>query len=135
MSPYCLLQEYLDQDAWKIFVACIFCNLTSRKVAEPIFWKVLKKWPTAKDMSTADINELKAEIKDLGLVERRSKALKHMSYDYIRKDWKENPTALYGIGKYGSDAYYLFCTEKWRHVQPKDYALKLYKDWLNKNFK
>ena len=45
---------------------------------------------------------------------------------------KDNPTSLYGIGKYGSDAYYLFCTDEWEHVKPKDYALKLYQEWLFK---
>ena len=48
-----LLQEQLNADPWKIFVCCIFCNMTSRKTAEPYFWKVLDHYPTPKDLSEA----------------------------------------------------------------------------------
>mgnify|MGYP003137046820 CR=1 FL=1 len=130
MSPHKLLQEYLESDPWKIFVACIFCNLTSRKTAEPHFWKTINRWKTPQQLASADDNELKQILKNIGLTERRCKALKAMSHDYINKDWKDDPSKLYGIGKYGSDAYYLFCTDKWTIVEPKDYALKLYKQWL-----
>ena len=127
-----LLQEQLNADPWKIFVCCIFCNMTSRKTAEPYFWRVLARYPTPKELSEADTEELKCMIKDIGLTQRRTKALKKMSYDYLNKEWQDNPANLYGIGKYGSDAYYLFCTDKWGSVKPKDYALKLYQDWLLK---
>jgi methyl-CpG-binding domain protein 4 len=106
--------------------------MTSRKTAEPYFWKVLERYPTPAALASADFNELKNMIKDIGLIQRRTKALKKMSYDYINKDWKVNPVLLYGIGKYGSDAYYLFCTDEWEKVKPKDYALKLYQEWLFK---
>lgn len=127
-----LLQEQLEADPWKIFICCIFCNMTSRKTAEHYFWKALKRYPTPESMATANFNELKNIIKDIGLIQRRTKALKNMSYDYLNKDWRDDPTKLYGIGKYGSDAYYLFCTDKWESVKPKDYALKLYQEWLFK---
>ena len=127
-----LLQDQLNADPWNISFCCIFCNMTSRKTAEPYFWKVLERYPTPKDMACADFNELKNMIKDIGLIQRRTKALKKMSYDYINIDWKDNPAKLYGIGKYGSDAYYLFCTDEWESVKPKDYALKLYQEWLFK---
>ena len=130
MSPYGLLQEELESDPWKIFVCCIFCNLTKRRSAEPFFWKVLDKWPNAYALSTADRNELKCLIEPLGLSERRSKALIRMSYEYNRLDWKTNPAALYGIGKYGSDAYHMFCTDKWKDLQPTDGALKNYLKYL-----
>ena len=54
MSPYGLLQEQLSQDPWKIFVCCIFCNLTKRVQAEPYFWEVLKRWPTPQKLSSAN---------------------------------------------------------------------------------
>ena len=130
MSPHILLQELLNNDPWKIFVCCIFCNLTSRKTAEPYFWEVLEKWPTPEALKDANDNELKEIIRNIGLTQRRTKALKQMSYDYLNKDWQVNPASLYGIGKYGSDAYYLFCTNEWEKVKPKDYALKLYQEWL-----
>ena len=134
MSPYGLLQEQLEKDPWKIFVCCIFCNLTRRVQAEPIFWKVLKKWPTPLALANANRNELIELIAPLGLSGKRYKALKQMSYDYIHKDWKSEPKKLYGIGKYGSDAYKIFCTDSWKDVKPKDGALINYHAWLTNKF-
>tara|TARA_B100000287_G_C20397041_1_gene688071 strand:+ start:45 stop:455 length:411 start_codon:yes stop_codon:yes gene_type:complete len=133
MSPYGLLQEQLNKDPWKIFVCCIFCNLTKRFSAEPIFWEVLKRWPTPLKLSDADINELIELIKPLGLSKRRANALKRMSYEYTHKDWRSSPRSLYGIGKYAEDAYYLFCTDNWHKLEPKDGALVNYYNWKIKN--
>mgnify|MGYP001243847354 CR=1 FL=1 len=132
-SPYTLLQEKLWQDPWKIFVCCIFCNLTKRLTAEPYFWEVLKRWPTPEDLAKADYNNLVKLIQPLGLSKKRAKALKKMSYDYLSKDWQGDATNLYGIGKYGSDAYRIFCKGEWKTVQPKDGALVNYVNWLRSN--
>ena len=134
MSPYGLLQEEINSDPWLVFVCCIFCNLTKRVQAEPYFWKVLERWPKPKDLSQADIDELSGLISPLGLSHRRAKALKRMSSDFISLNWKEDPTSLYGIGKYGSDAYKIFCTNNWKEVTPKDGALVNYHNWLFKKF-
>ena len=133
MSPYTLLQEELNRDPWKIFVCCIFCNLTKRRTSEPYFWKFLKKWPTPQLASKLDEEELKSLIKPLGLVDRRSKALKKMSIDYLEKDWNDDATKLYGIGKYGSDAYRIFVKDEWKLVKPTDGALKNYVKWKKEN--
>jgi len=130
MSPHGLLQEQLDQDPWKIFVCCIFCNLTRRVQAEPYFWEVLKRWPTPEKLAAADTAELVSLIQPLGLSQRRAKTLKRMSHEYTHKQWRDDPKALYGIGKYGADAYEIFCTPNWRDVQPKDSALVNYHNWL-----
>ena len=125
-----LLQEQLNADPWKIFVCCIFCNLTKRNTSEPYFWKFLEKWPTPEAASVLSEKELKSLIKPLGLVDRRAKALKQMSIDYLEKDWKSDATKLFGIGKYGSDAYRIFVKNEWKLVAPTDSALKNYKSWL-----
>jgi len=129
-SPYTLLQEQIYDDPWKIFVCCIFCNLTKRMTAEPYFWETIKRWPTPQALSNANEKELIELISPLGLSERRSKALKRMSNDFINKDWKDNPDTLYGIGKYASDAYRIFCLGDWRSVEPKDGALVNYHNYL-----
>ncbi len=131
-SPHRLLQEQLWDNPWKIFVCCIFCNLTKRVQAEPYFWKVLKRWPHPEHLAKADFFELVELIKPLGLSHRRAKALKQMSYDYTHKKWRDDPTTLYGIGKYGSDAYMIFCEGKWKETEPKDGALVNYRNWLLK---
>jgi len=129
-SPYDLLQEQLYQDPWKIFVCCIFCNLTKRRTAEPYFWKFLKRWTTPEEASLANESEIATLIKNLGLSKRRAKALKRMSYEYTHKEWKNDATALYGIGKYASDAYQIFCVGNWEEIQPKDGALINYHNYL-----
>ena len=132
-SPYTLLQEDLNSDSWKIFVCCIFCNLTKRLSAEPYFWEVLRRWPTPSDLASASEEELVALIQPLGLSQRRAKALKKMSYEFIHKDWKDDPTKLYGIGKYASDAYQIFVLNEWKNVHPTDGALVNYVKWRREN--
>ena len=61
-----------------------------------------------------DFFELVDLIKHLGLSHRRAKTLKKMSYDYKHKDWKDDPMVLYGIGKYASDAYWIYCMGRWK---------------------
>ena len=129
-SPYDLLQEQIYDDPWKIFVCCIFCNLTKRRTSEPYFWETIKRWPTPKALSNADEQELLNLIAPLGLSERRMRALKRMSDDYINLDWKDDPKCLYGIGKYASDAYQIFCAGDWQNVEPKDGALVNYHNYL-----
>ncbi len=132
-SPYTLLQEELEGDPWKIFVCCIFCNLTKRRTAEPYFWEVLNRWPNPKSLSEANLNDLINLIAPLGLSQRRAKALKTMSLGYTHNSWQDDPTSLYGIGKYAHDAYRIFCLNEWRDVEPKDGALVNYVNWRKKN--
>jgi len=130
-SPYNLIQEHLWEDPWKIFVACIFCNLTKRVQSEPYMWKFFNKWPTPEKASSADPEEIREMIAPLGLSRRRSVSLVRMSNDYLQKDWKDKPEVLYGVGKYASDAYRIFCKGEWQEVEPKDHALNDYHAWLS----
>jgi methyl-CpG-binding domain protein 4 len=129
-SPYNLIQEQLWEDPWKIFVVCIFCNLTKRVQAEPYFWECMRRWPKPSDMASANPSEIEEIIQPLGLSKRRSKALVQMSNDYMQKDWSDKPEVLYGIGKYASDAYRIFCKGEWKDVTPRDHALNDYHSWL-----
>ncbi|HCT53466.1 MAG TPA: hypothetical protein DF712_13515 [Balneola sp.] len=133
-SPYNLLQEQLYKNPWKVFVCCIFCNLTRRKQAEPYFWLFLRIYPTPQAAAMANVEELADMIQPLGLSSRRAKTLIEMSRDYILKDWSNDATKLYGIGKYGSDAYQIFCTNSWRSATPKDGALVNYHKWCLENY-
>ena len=133
-SPHKLLQEDVCKDPWKVFVCCIFCNLTRRVQAEPYFWLFLKIYPTPQAAAMASVEELADMLHPLGLAERRSKALINMSRDFIQKDWKSDPTTLYGIGKYGSDSYQIFCVGNWRGVEPGDHALNDYYNFLKSKF-
>ena len=132
-SPYKLIQEDLYEDPWKVLVACVFCNLTRRNTAEPLLWEFFSDYPTPFAASSADIKQLENLLKPIGLSSRRAKTLKKMSSEYITIDWKE-PIDLYGIGKYGNDAWKIFCTNDWKSVTPKDHALKWYHTWFLENF-
>ena len=129
-SPYNLLQEKLYDNPWKVFVCCIFCNLTRRLTAEPYFWLFLRVYPTPQAAAMANIDELSDMLSPLGLSARRAKALIRMSTDYIQKDWSGDPTVLYGVGKYAADAYKIFCEGKWQVTDPKDGALINYRNYL-----
>ena len=87
-------------------------------------------FPTPAAASTADTDEIAEMIQPLGLSQRRSKALVRMSNDYLRKDWRDSPESLYGIGKYASDAYRIFCLGEWKDVSPRDGALVNYHQYL-----
>jgi methyl-CpG-binding domain protein 4 len=132
-SPYNLIQERLYHDPWKVLVACIFCNLTKRFQAEPIIDEFFERWPNPRVASIADVEELEDLLKPLGLSKKRAIALTRMSKEFLGKNWKE-PIELYGIGKYGNDAWKIFCTESWKDVKPKDHALVWYHEWINENY-
>ena len=133
-SPYNLIQEQLWHDPWKIFVACIFCNLTKRVDAEPYMWKFFDKYPDAESAAAANQKDIQNMIQPLGLSERRSKALVRMSDGYLKDNWRDTPDVLYGIGKYASDAYQIFCLGNWRDVEPKDHALNDYHRFLKDSY-
>jgi methyl-CpG-binding domain protein 4 len=97
-------------------------------------WKFFKKYPTPDTAAQAKIDEVEDMIQPLGLSKRRSKALIQMSNDYIIKDWKKDPKQLYGIGKYASDSYQIFCVGEWRNVEPRDGALVNYHNFLKNIF-
>lgn len=130
-SPYNLIQEHVQHDPWRVFVVCIFCNLTKRVDAEPLMWKFFERWPTASAASLANVDDVRHLIKDLGLGERRSKTLVKMSQDYLAWD-RQEPKDLYGIGDYACAAYKIFCEHAWSQIpEPKDGALKNYWRWVN----
>jgi len=132
-SPFDLIQEHLYQNPWRLLVACVFCNLTKRRQAEPYIWKFFECYPTPQDASSANIEDIKDMIGPLGLSERRANTLVKMSRQYLDKSWSE-PIELYGIGKYANDAWKIFCTSGWKSVKPKDHALSWYHDWLVENY-
>jgi len=132
-SPYNLIQEHLYQDPWKIFVACVFCNLTKRVQAEPVLWEFFDRYPTPERAADANHDDVRSLIQPLGLSDKRSKTLIKLSDQYSKGLWTK-PGDLYGVGKYASDAYYIFCVGNWRDIEPKDHALNDYHNFLKEKF-
>jgi methyl-CpG-binding domain protein 4 len=97
-------------------------------------WDFFSKYPDAQSASQADPKDIEEMIQPLGLSRRRSVSLVRMSNDYLLKEWKDQPDVLYGIGKYASDAYLIFCMGQWRDVEPKDGALVNYHNFLKEKY-
>ncbi|XP_074735005.1 methyl-CpG-binding domain protein 4 isoform X2 [Strix uralensis] len=131
-SPFNLIQETLFHDPWKLLIATIFLNKTSGKMAIPVLWEFLKKYPSPEIARTADWKEMSELLKPLGLYELRAKTIIKFSGEYLSKRWKY-PIELHGIGKYGNDSYRIFCVNEWKEVQPQDHKLNMYHAWLWEN--
>jgi hypothetical protein len=63
--------------------------------------------PDAQSAASADPSVLEAIIQPLGFHRFRARAIVAMSADYLRP-WSR-PSELRFIGKYASDAYFIFC--------------------------
>ncbi|KAM6059909.1 methyl-CpG-binding domain protein 4 isoform 2-T3 [Theristicus caerulescens] len=131
-SPFNLVQETLFHDPWKLLIATIFLNKTSGKMAIPVLWEFLKKYPSPEITRTADWKEMSELLRPLGLYELRAKTIIKFSDEYLSKQWKY-PIELHGIGKYGNDSYRIFCVNEWKEVQPQDHKLNVYHAWLWEN--
>ncbi|XP_050004598.1 methyl-CpG-binding domain protein 4 isoform X5 [Alexandromys fortis] len=116
-SPFNLVQETLFHDPWKLLIATIFLNRTSGKMAIPVLWEFLEKYPSAEVARTADWRDVSELLKPLGLYDLRAKTIVKFSDEYLTKQWRY-PIELHGIGKYGNDSYRIFCVNEWKQVSP-----------------
>lgn len=131
-SPFNLVQETLFHDPWKLLISTIFLNRTSGKMAIPVLWEFLEKYPSAEVARTADWRDVSELLKPLGLYDLRAKTIIKFSDEYLTKQWRY-PIELHGIGKYGNDSYRIFCVNEWKQVHPEDHKLNKYHDWLWEN--
>ncbi|XP_048343931.1 methyl-CpG-binding domain protein 4 isoform X2 [Sphaerodactylus townsendi] len=106
--------------------------LKEGKMAIPVLWDFLQKYPSPKAARTANCKEMSELLKPLGLYELRAKTIIKFSDEYLTKQWKY-PIELHGIGKYGNDSYRMFCVNEWKEVQPQDHKLNDYHAWLWEN--
>ena len=127
-SPWGLIQEDLWPDAWRILIACMCLNCTTRKQAEKILPSLYKKWPTAMAMAAASPKDVEALISPLGFGNRRSHSMIKMSKAYIKPGWR-HAKELPGIGNYAAAAWEIFCLGRLPPEAPKDHALVAYYKW------
>ena len=128
-SPVGMLQEDLWPNEWKILVACLLHNLTTRKQVDKVYKHLFNEYPTPESMKKANEEELQTLIRPLGMWRRRAKSLIRFSAEFLEKDWK-NANELYGCGKYADDCYRIFCLGEWEDVVPNDRSLTRYHQWL-----
>ncbi len=127
-SPYGLIQEDLWPNEFKILVACMLLNCTTRKQVEKVVPTLFRLWPDATAMAAADPQKLSEVIAPLGFKNRRASNLIKMSKHYLAKDWK-HVKELPGIGDYAAGAWEIFCRQSIPQACPPDHALKYYYDW------
>lgn len=128
-SPIGMLQEDLWPDTWKILVACILHNQTSRKQVDKVYPELFSRYPDASHMADADTEALASILRPLGLYNRRANSLKVFSHQYSSTEWKK-PSELYACGKYADECYEVFCTGNWKTIKTNDGSLKRYVSWL-----
>jgi methyl-CpG-binding domain protein 4 len=128
-SPIGMLQEDLWPDVWKILVACILHNQTSRKQVDKVYPNLFKLYPNATVMASADVETLADLLRPLGLYNRRARSLKRFSSEYSDMNWKA-PSELFACGKYADDCFNVFCSGDWKNVNTDDGSLKRYVAWL-----
>ncbi|PBK77213.1 hypothetical protein ARMSODRAFT_1012394 [Armillaria solidipes] len=78
-----LIQELVAHDPWKLIVAVTLLNKTSGKLAIPVFWELVDRWPTALSLSQASDEDLVSLIRPLGTQTVRAKRLIEMSKSYL----------------------------------------------------
>eukprot|EP00210_Caulerpa_lentillifera_P009371 g8934.t1 len=108
LSPYGLLEEELYADPWKLLVGCMLLNKTAGVQVRRVIWKFFAKWPDARSAMEAESEHIAKVIEPLGLGKKRAGYIKKFSQEYLQKRWRD-PRDLTGLGKYASDAYFIFC--------------------------
>lgn len=112
--PNSLIQEMLWQDPWQVLVACLLLNRTSGVQVRTVIFDLFAQWPTPSLLSQAD-DRLEKLIQPLGIYKRRAVTLRQFSRDYLTLPW-EDPCELRGVGRYGHDAWLVFCKGEWKEV-------------------
>ena len=64
--------------------------------------------PTPEAACAASPDALEATIHSLGFHRSRARSIGAMSHDYLHTAWSR-PSQLRFVGKYASDAYFIFC--------------------------
>jgi len=115
-------------------------NKTAGRVAVPIFWTLMTRWPTPELLAEADRAELEDCIRCLGLQSIRARRLIALSAAYLEQAQPktEHPrhppmdiSHLPGSGPYALDSYRIYCggPDAWRTVMPHDKELIRFIKW------
>ncbi|XP_031330374.1 methyl-CpG-binding domain protein 4-like isoform X2 [Photinus pyralis] len=132
-SPHNLVEESLYRNPWSLLVATIFLNKTSCMAAKPNLDAFLEDFRNPHEVIGRRPSDLEPYFVNIGLPKRRAHQVWRMSHDYVHKEWR-HVRELYGIGKYGDDAYRIFVLGD-LDVEPTDRFLRVYRDWARMHLK
>jgi methyl-CpG-binding domain protein 4 len=135
-SPFGLLEEiFIDEfpknkslNSWKMLVACILLNHTTRQQVDTVLVNLLAAYPTPEALANARTEDLECILKPAGIYRRRALTLKTFSEQFLG-NWS-SLLDLHGVGKYAFDAWRLFFKGQCDDVEPFDGALISYKQWV-----
>jgi len=117
-----MVQEQVST-RWQHMVGVIMLNQTGRKPVKWVLPEFLSRWPDAESYLDSTPEEVIEVIRPLGFYNRRERAIRGMSRDYLTWDGKD-ATMLYGIGQYGSESYRIFWLDE--RFEPQDKELRRY---------
>ncbi|KAG0698947.1 hypothetical protein DFH29DRAFT_939132 [Suillus ampliporus] len=78
-----LIQDAVSDNPWQLLIAVKLLNVTTGRYAIPVFWKLMNRWTTPREMIEADNDELVNILRPLGLYNKRAAWLKEMSQRYL----------------------------------------------------
>ncbi|CAH2052029.1 unnamed protein product, partial [Iphiclides podalirius] len=128
-SPHYVIEEEFSRNPWAMLIATIFLTKTSGKTARRYIKSFFEEYPTPYDVLSDCPTSLERFFENLGL-RKRGHMIWKLSYQFVSSKWRR-ASDLCGIGKYGEDAYRIFCLGH-TDVNPGDRYLKLYLDWLTR---
>ncbi|KAF9532063.1 DNA glycosylase [Crepidotus variabilis] len=79
-----LIQEKVANDPWKLLIAVTLLNKTTGKLAIPVFWRLIERWPTPLLLSQVNPEELVDLIRPLGTQTIRTNRLIDLSKAYMQ---------------------------------------------------
>ena len=134
-SPHHLIEEWLWHQPWQLLVACILLNKTTgiQVLNHQVLPRIISRWPHPSCLANADIDELEAVLRPLGLYRNRARSLRRFSAEYMFTDW-DFPIELHGIGRYADDAYRIFCLGLVEDTNPADKELRKYVNWYRAKY-
>jgi hypothetical protein len=119
-----------------MLMVCFMLNQTSHKQVDQIRDNFFNKFPNAESLISANEAEIAQEIKILGFYNKRAKAWKEFSLQWISAVEKYGGTEIpvrelekmRGVGKYALDSWKVFQLYDY-DIEVDDHVLNWYVDW------
>lgn len=129
-SPHYVIEEEFSSNPWALLIATIFLTKTSGKMARTYMKSFFEEYPTPYHVLNHPPATFERFFETLGL-RKRGHMIWKLTYQFVSAKWRR-ASDLCGIGKYGEDAYRIFCLGH-TDVDPHDRYLRLYLDWLRRH--
>lgn len=136
-----LIQLRFRYEPWKLLVACILLNRTTRRQVDKVIDSLFLDYPTPGHLADAREDDLRDLLYPLGMSRTRARRLIEFADDWLALvDMWEGTTpdgltelsALTGVGDYALDSYRMFVLCDYR-VSPTDKELVRWLSWWRRH--